>query len=280
MDDGSGISKYHIEVYSMQPNPQNLLVNSGLRLFQADISPNLNNFVYVCTASGVYSIELSVEDQAGNTAKARKLFIFNKDSKLTTNPNKPVYIKEADPDSSYKWITKFDNPQNGGNIPLTLVWTDHFSSSSQFDSSLGLAAQPWNIPGGIDDRFQQKYGRRSIDEITNTPRGIVAYGVAYIVDPKGGGKGFVPDNWVYVNATKETYSLPISSLSDGNTIVVWLQAEDAVGDITEKLVVGVDRTPPEVKDASFTPNGVDESTSRYIILFKHNNYVCVIVVSR
>src|SRR6218665_223003 len=262
MDDGSGISKYHIEVYSMQPNPQNLLVNSGTPLFEADISPNLNNFVYVCTASGVYSIELTVGDQVGNTAKARKLFIFNKDSKLTTVPNKPVYIKEADPDSGYKWITKFDDPQNGGRIPLTLVWTGHFSLSSQFDSSWGLPALPWNIPGRIDDSYRQKYGRRSIDAVTDMPRGIAAYRVAYTVDPRGGGKGYVPDNWAYTNATQETYSLNISSLADGSTIVVWLQGADAVGDLTEKLVVGVDRTPPVVKDASFTPNGVDESTSR------------------
>ena len=261
-DDGSGIINFHFDVYFMQPNPQRLLVNVGAPLVQSDIPPNLNNFVYVCTSSGVYSIELTVLDQAGNSAKARKLFVFSKDSKLTTDPNKPVYVKEADPESSYKWITKFDNPQNGGNIPMTLVWTGHFSSSSQFDSSWGLPAQPWNIAGGIDDSYHLKYGRRSIDAVGNMPGGIVSYGVAYIVDPKGGGKGFVPDNWTNISAAQETYSLPISSLADGNTIVVWLQGADAIGDLMEKLVVGVDRTPPEVKDASFSPNGVDESTSR------------------
>lgn len=264
-DQGSGIVNFHVEVYYMQPSVNNLLVNTQPAVDTKDVDPAQNNYAFTCTKSGVYSVELTVLDQAGNPAKARKLFIYNKDSRLQTDPASPVYVQEADPNTGYRWITEFADPRNGGYIPFTLTWAGHFSSSAQFDSSWGLAAQPWGA--GIDDRYQDTYGRRSIYAITNMPGGIGAYGVAFIVDQTGGGKGLTPLNWAWMNATKTSYVLPIAAgLTDGSCVVVWLQCYDVAGaSQTTRLVVGVDRTPADVKDASFSVNGIDDTTSSVAI---------------
>lgn len=247
----------------MQPNLDNLLVNAEGAVIKSDVKPDKNDFVFTCTKSGVYSIELTVFDQAGNLAKARKLFIFNKDSKLKTFPENPVFVQEADPNTGYKWITKFDVPRNGGYIPLTLTWKDHFSSNARFDDSWGLPAKHWQSSDGIDDRCKDIYGRRSIYRIANIPGGISAYGVAYMVDPTGGGRGLIPGDWKWLNASSNSYQFPMSNFTDGTGVVILLRCSDVAGGTeTVRLVLNIDRTPAQINTASFLANGINEYTSR------------------
>src|SRR6218665_344834 len=169
-----------------------------------DIYPNGNDYIFTLgQESGVYSIVLTVYDQAGNTANARKLFIYNTGSKLGTNPSYPVYLQEANPSTNYTWLTNFDTPRDGSNIPLTVIWTNHFISSAQFSGDWALPATPWNSLGieGIDDRNGNTYGRRSITAISGLTDGIAFYDVAYFVDSSGGGRGLSPPSWVNLNST-------------------------------------------------------------------------------
>lgn len=252
---------YHIEVFYMQPTPPNdRLVNVGGPLIQSDIEPDRNNFIFICTTPGVYAIELTVEDLAGNKAMARELFIYNDNAELTTDPNKPIYISEANPDSNYTWIT------SGGLIELTLIWTDHFRSAAEFNGNWGLAAEPWPTDR-IDDRYEKTYGARTVQAITNMPNGIVGYSVAYTVDQSNGGRGLSPDNWTAVEATKDRYTLAVAKLVDGNALVTWVRCYDAAGSVvTEQRVVNVDTTKPEITDANFVPKSIDAYTSRYAIM--------------
>lgn len=259
---------YHIEVFYMQAAPpKNTLVNVGGPLIQSDIKPSQNNFIYICTTPGVYAIELTVEDLAGNKAMARELFIYNDNAELTTDSSKPIYINEANPDSSYTWITYIEYPQGGGPIELTLIWTDHFKSAAEFNGAWGLAAEPWPTDR-IDDRYEKTYGVRTVQAITNMPDGIVGYSVAYTVDETSGGRGLSPDNWTAVEATKDRYMLTVANLVDGNALVVWIRCYDAAGSVvTEKQVVNVDTTKPEITRANFKPKSVDDYTSRYASRF-------------
>ena len=45
---------------------------------------------------------------------------------------------------------------------------------------------PLNPIEGIDDRYGDKYGTRSIDPIDDYEDGIIAYNLAYLVDQQGG----------------------------------------------------------------------------------------------
>ena len=266
-DDGSGIVNFHVEIYFMQPAPpNNRLVNTGAPLQTSDIKPSLNNFIYVCTTSGVYSIELTVFDQANNSAKARKLFVYNKDSKLQTDPTKPVFVREADPATGHTWITSLGNiPRSNGSYLLTLDWTGHFTSTASFSGSWGLAAEPWLPNTGIDDldSYKYRYGFRTISALTGLPNGITSYSVGFIVDKTTGGRGASLPNTVGLNSTSNTYQIAVPSMPDGSAIVIWLECNDVSGGLAEeKLTINVDTSPPAIaSNYTVTPKSIDEFTS-------------------
>lgn len=248
----------------MQTSSDNLLDNVGEALIKADVKLELNNFYYQCQKAGVYSIELTVEDQAGNTAMARELFIYNDDSHLTTDPSKPIYIGEANPESGYTWITDVEYPQDGGPVRLTLIWTGHFKSEGKLNEDWAAGVKPWSSDANrIDDKYDKQYGVRTIMPITNMPNGIAGYGVAYTVDRSNGGSGLSPDNWTTVEATRDRFTLSVPpNLRDGNAVVVWLRCYDAAGSVvTEKRIFNVDTTSPNISKQEFAQKSVDEYTS-------------------
>src|SRR6218665_2427516 len=166
-DDGSGIARFNVKIHKMSNvGGQLQQIQNPLPGSEQNIDPNKNNYLFIMGQdSGVYSIVLTVYDQAGNTANARKLFIYNTGSKLQTNPSSPVYLQEANPSTNYTWLTNFDTPRDGSNIPLTVTWTNHFISSALFNGDWGLPATPWDPNNGIDDRYDNTYGRRSVKAI-------------------------------------------------------------------------------------------------------------------
>ena len=56
---------FHVDVFDMQSGFDNLFRNNGPAIFSFDVEPVLNNGIFTLTASGVYSIELTVIDWAG-----------------------------------------------------------------------------------------------------------------------------------------------------------------------------------------------------------------------
>ena len=258
----------------MQPAPpNNRLVNTGPSLLTSNISPSLNNFIYTCTTSGVYSIELTVFDQANNSAKARKIFIYNADSKLQTVASNPVYVQEANPSTGHTWITNLGVPiqrDTNGSLLLTLDWTNRFKSTADFSGNWGLGVEPWVANTGIDDlnSYEYKYGLRTITALTDIPHGITSYSVGFIVDQTAGGRGVsMPNNTVSLNATKNTYQMAIPSLIDGSAIVIWLECNDVAGGLaSEKLTIHVDSSLPVISENfTVTPKSIDEFTSRFVL---------------
>ena len=254
----------------MQPGANNRLVNTGAPLQRADITPSLNNFIYVCSASGVYSIELTVLDQANNTAKARKLFVYTGDSKLQKVESNPVYIHEADPSTGYTWINNLNGIQRSSNFSylLTLDWTGRFTSSASFSGSWALGVEPWDSSTGIDDlgSYKNKYGFRTISALTDFPNGITSYSVGFTVDKTTGGIGLPPPSTtVGLNSTSNTYQIAVPSMPDGSAIVIWLVSNDIAGGLaSDNLTINVDVTPPAIAtNFTFTPKSIDEFTSRY-----------------
>ena len=251
----------------MQPGANNRLVNTGAPLQTSDISPSLNNFIYTCTTSGVYSIELTVSDVANNTAKARKLFVFNKDSKLQTDQTKPAFVREADPATGYTWITSLGNipKDSNGSYLLTLDWTGHFTSTASFSGSWGLAAEPWLPNTGIDDldSYKYKYGFRTISALSGLPNGIISYSVGFMVDKTTGGRGASLQNTDGLNSTSNTYQIAVPSMPDGSTIVIWLECNDISGGYaSEKITINVDTSLPAIAtNFTFTSKSIDEFTS-------------------
>jgi len=84
-DDASGIDRYHVEVYLMAVHGgTGNLEEIGAPVHTENIRPPHNSFRYTCQISGVYSIQLTVYDQANNSARARQIFSYDAVSKMTS----------------------------------------------------------------------------------------------------------------------------------------------------------------------------------------------------
>jgi len=97
-DDASDIDRYHVEVYFMNIGGTGQLEETRSPLRTEDIRPPHNSFKFTCQTSGVYSIQLTVYDQANNSASARQLFNYDGVSKMkstVTNIFRRKYAQHA-----------------------------------------------------------------------------------------------------------------------------------------------------------------------------------------
>ena len=99
---------------------------------------------------------------------------------MITNNNSPVKFLEAKEANGRLWITKIEHK-------VTVQWPGHFSSSGHRSNEWANPVAEWaSSQRGIDDRFGNKYGRRSVANIPNYVDGIVAYNLIYVIDAQGG----------------------------------------------------------------------------------------------
>ena len=268
-DGESGIQKFHVELFYMQPDVTGKLVEIGSALSQKDVDIRLNDFQYTCDKPGVYSIILTVYDQAGNTNKARKIITYN-DEPITIS-NSPMYLDKADPttidaQSGHAFINKLDIPQDGV-FHFTANWTGHFVNNYKPEWLARVKSwQDLGITTGIDDRYGSTYGMRSIDQVTGLT-GIISFSYAYDIDSLGGNGAVQPDNFTQLTDKQTTLTLdiPQNQLKNGQTIVVWIKAYDITGSsnvIVSKTFVDTNPYSINVSGAVFKSHSSDQFNSR------------------
>ena len=231
-DDGSGIHSFNVSVFHLQPTARNHLIlsKSGSPVYGPSfVDITLNNFRWDCPRPGVYAIELTVYDRAGNYARARKIFNYiDKPSLLETQA--PLFVNGTNPDSGLQWVTDLEVPQQGGSYFFTARWPRRFVSSLKPEWLLPV--EEWNAAYVVDDKYGSKYGFRSTEALPNTT-GVVAYEFGYAVDSVGGRGARIPSNLTFLEASidpHEVFSVPQESLEkEGSTIVMWVNAYDFAG---------------------------------------------------
>lgn len=251
-DDASGIDRFYVEVYYMQPDAQNLLVPVGAPLRAENVNITLNNFRFTCPNPGAYSIVLTVYDKANNSAKARKILNYDNHDSSFYETTSPIYLNAADPTTDYTFITRLDKPADGTSpYQFNVIWDRHFANTNQQDWLREV--RPWlsSDSNQIDDNRGSTYGLRSIDSFTKET-GVSGYELAYSVDNRTGGVGAVAPSTFVVIKERSTTSFPISvpsTLKDGDTIIVWLKVYDLYGN--SKVIVTkthVDTSRFNIKD--------------------------------
>ena len=104
-----------------------------------------------------------------------------------------------------------------------------------------------------------------MDRIDNVT-GILGYSVGFVVDSEGGIGLSGPPEYASVPPTQERHviSIPATSFTDGDTVVIWFTVRDMAGNRDDvRLTVGLDRTPPTITTDDFQTTTVDDFTSRY-----------------
>ncbi|KAK2152405.1 hypothetical protein NP493_2471g00001, partial [Ridgeia piscesae] len=194
----------------------------------------------------MYSIVLTVEDSAGNTALARGLFLWDPKSRVTVT-NNPMYVTGAsDVRDGVVWLTESANY-------FVVNWQGHFKNAFQHDNKLLNKVEPWPIVKGLDDL----QGNRTVNEIPNQ-QGIVNFYFGY-----GHMSDVEPSDWLDMGLQTE-YELQ-KELTDGEFIKVFVKAEDIMGNsYTDSLVVGIDSTSPEVKEENILRNNPSDDPTTHM----------------
>jgi len=264
-DDASGLDRFEVEVYFLRAGTTGALQQLGNPEITSSVTPALNNFQYTAPQPGVYAIVVTVFDEAGNSARARKIFNFNDQLGFTVT-DAPVYIKEANPNTNYSFITTLDDKRK-----LTATWAGRFVYTQ---AELSKRVEPWSTDqDSIDDVYGTTFGLRSINEFRNT---TVIY-CNYVVDPRNGGRGFAdpqtsprqPEGVVVGNCSAdlktETATLDLDEpLRDGDTVVVWLRVSDyqgSAGSNGVKITSTLDLTRPNVTEGQFVKERDDNYES-------------------
>ena len=77
----------------------------------------VNQFAYCY----IFSVILTVSDEAGNKMRARTLLLYDPDHGITTNADKPIHVTNAHEEANFAWIHTTDDD-------LQVSWEDHFEN--------------------------------------------------------------------------------------------------------------------------------------------------------
>ena len=106
----------------------------------------------------MYAVHLAAFDNAGNHYIARKVFLFDDDSHVTTLPGKVSRIVTASSQTNYVWVVEDTNT-------VKFQWTDRYRNEKH-EAGLWLAEvrQPTEVKDSV---YDDHTGDRTVDAINN-----------------------------------------------------------------------------------------------------------------
>lgn len=274
-DDASGLHHFDVEVYLLRSGSSGTLQQLGSPQRKATVTPNLNNFQYTAPQPGVYAIVVTVFDEAGNSARARKIFNYNDQPGFTVT-DAPVYFKGGSQKALHSFVTTLDN-----NKKLTVNFTGRYVPNHL---ELSKRVEPWPTEqDSIDDVYGTTFGLRSINAVSGIV-GVSNMSCVYLVDSKNGGRGAEEPNLdslapeaapitangvvagnCSTDLATQTATLDLDApLKSGDTIVVWLKASDhrgAAGTDTVIVKATLDETRANISSQQFLKNRDDKYDS-------------------
>ena len=72
-------------------------------------------------SSYIFSVILTVSDEAGNKIRARTLLLYDPVHNITTNADQPLHVTNAHAEANFAWIHNTDDD-------LQVSWVDHFEN--------------------------------------------------------------------------------------------------------------------------------------------------------
>ncbi|XP_038077172.1 uncharacterized protein LOC119745020 [Patiria miniata] len=252
-DDLAGIKEYELQV-------RQLSGSHGNKLTEIFDSPAAYSGVarsgqnVTLPHPGVYSVVLSVVDNAGNVKQSRRFVFFDDDpDDITIQSNFSLCVVSATEETDFVWLTNLD-PSKGA-TSVQLDWTGHFVNERHLN-------QGWLKPigsyvgGTIDSDYDQHFGKRGRAAVPNA-LGVTKFRVLYDIDHSGGRNPVNvsddnSDNWSSEGTnTQANYNL---TLVDGDSIRFWVEARDLAGHfVRDSVLVHADSSPPVIEDLLSVP---------------------------
>lgn len=255
VDSPAEVEAYSLDVY--------LLGETGGEL--REMSPMINSSIHQDTGAenysvnvllpsdGPYSFVLQVSDKAGNLQYARRLLLFDATSRLTVNPNIPLRITSAVPQTGYIW-------QNSS-VPIVIVaGRGHFYNTNlQTSNWLAPVADfaGGTIAPGYDHPLSDgQYPRAG----TTNALGVLSLSYEIVIDREGGMSNdsiMTPMNFNNGLSGIELESVDFNiNATDGDSARIWFKAMDfKLQEVYDSVVVHFDTSPPVLRDLWLEYNG-------------------------
>ena len=237
----SSIESYQITVNEVS-GPKDSLQTSTTIEFTKKVSANVNQLILNITSDKpkLYCVTLEVKDVADNVRQARRFFLFDNTSFITSRSDKPFYISSASVGTNYTWQTHHNN--------ICLKWEDHFYNRFYFDNPLLSRIEPDPF-GSISGIYEQTTG---LLPVSGTPNvyGITQFKFSYALENTTYSTEIEVPNFKGQHICK---SLP---LKDGDTYRLKIKAVDIANHIlSEERNVSIDRSVPHIENIELVKDG-------------------------
>ena len=180
-----------------------------------------------------------VSDYAGNVATARSLVLYDNSSFINTTDS-PFHVSNANPHTNYQWLTS--NTKS-----LEVSWVGHFENPFYKNEGVLNVVKPWHT---TENFLEDTTDNRTTAAIPNR-NGLVMYEIAYEMSNDFGEDIDEPRTWTTDADLSETHTFSVN-MDDGDSVVMWVRATDAMGrNKTSRTVVHMDTTAPVVTKKEF-----------------------------
>ncbi|CAC5370730.1 unnamed protein product [Mytilus coruscus] len=254
-DDLSGLDHYEYDLYYLQANRVDddavLIDGAGKVLVSKDSIPINESSGYLhLTVSGMYSLHLVAFDKAGNYKLGRNLFLYDNQSIVEIQENKPqTHCSTASKDTLYSWVT-IDTKQ------VKIDWKDRFINVQHNDKK-------WLNPvktyaPNYTKIYEDLYGDRKNVRIKNV-NAIVDFQVSYEVDSVDTvslrKKRSLKDSRPFTSVSDINNQYDVLTLvwADGDRLTATVKAIDVLNKTNEETIkVYRDATPPIIENLWMT----------------------------
>ena len=237
----SSIESYQITVNEVSGTKDSLKVSTDDK-FTKSVSANVSQLTLNIQQDNprLYCVTLEVKDVADNVRQARRFFLFDNTSFITSRSDKPFFISSASTGTNYTWQTHHND--------ICLKWEDHFFNKFYLDNPLlsKIEPAPFGLISGV---YEQTTG---LLPVSGTPNvfGITQFKFSYALENASFSAEFAVPNFEGQHICKR---LP---LKDGDTYRLKIKAIDIANHTrSEERIISIDRSVPHIENIELIKDG-------------------------
>ena len=240
--DASSIESYQITVNEVS-GPRDALKVSPEVMFTRKIPSTGNNMTLNITSDrpALFCVTLEIKDIADNVRQARRFFLYDNTTFISSRSDKPFYINSAAKNTDYLWQNSHGD--------ICLNWTDHFCNRFYHDNPLLSRIEP-DPHGLISDIYEQNTGLLPVNGTQNI-YGIINFIFSFSINSAPYSDESIVPNFLS-QAVCKTFSL-----SDGDTYNLKITASDITNNtFSDNRTVHIDASVPEIANIGLVKDGV------------------------
>ena len=239
----SGIQSYTVVVNEVVESNGALKVDTRVVFTNTVGNGETQQRLNIITSSPkMFCVTLEVKDVADNIGFARRFFLYDKTTFVSTNEDKSkFFFNSATSDTDYRWQTNYND--------ICVTWKDYFHNQFYLENHLLDEIEP-DPHGHISGIYEQEIGDLPVGGTLNV-HGIVKFMFTYAknVSPFSS-EVEIPD------VQAQTYCKAMAPV-DGDIITVRIKAIDIIGnEFEDNRTAFVDASPPVLEKVGLVRGGL------------------------